>query len=188
MPIIRAVLTRNARDLLVRHERLIHQIEPNRGASDIPRSSVASSSQTAVVAHGSFPNPLDPNLLHAGAQAHMVGQSSGNMIPQRQSGYSLDLLSDAAHHLASDRYNNALSSQPVEAARQESVLQKTRRDKSTYHSGIRQDTIMKDTDPIQRQAAHFEDYNLLLDDADLNSNFFSAFDPTIHSPFGQNLQ
>jgi hypothetical protein len=179
-------LTRNFRDLLVRHERLIHQIELNKGANNTPRSHLDS---PTMVGHGSFTNRLDPNLLHREAQNdgirlhHMTAQISENLIPQRPSGYSLDLLSDAAHHLASDRYNSDLLSRSLEVAKQEPILSEPNHQVLSYHAGPEEDTAMKNTDPNLSHTDHFEDYNLFLDDSGLNSNFFSAFDTNIPVSF-----
>lgn len=180
-------LTPIVRDLLVRHERLIHQIEPNRGASNTPRNHPASPTQQTIATHGPFTNRMDPNLLHTEQKAaesrlnYMVGQTSENLVPQRASGYSLDLLSDAAHHLSSDRYNSDLLSRSLEAARQEPILPE--REVSSYRPDLEEDTTMKNTDPALSQTDHFEDYNLFLDDSGLNSNFFSAFDTNIPVSF-----
>jgi hypothetical protein len=142
-----------------------------------------------AAAHGSFSSHLDPGLLHLEAQTSgsqlsiMVEQGSDNMILQRQSGYSLDLLSDAAHHLASDRYNSDLLSRSLEATSQPPTLPEPSQVVSSYHSGLEEDTTMKDTDPTLSHTDHIDDYNLFLDDSGLNSNFFSAFDENIPVSF-----
>ncbi|KAG0650825.1 hypothetical protein D0Z07_2845 [Hyphodiscus hymeniophilus] len=105
------------------------------------------------------------------------------MIPQRQSAYSLDLLSDAAHHLAADRYNSDVLAPSLEVTKQESILPEPSREISSYRSDLDEDATMKDTDPIMTHVDHFEDYNLFLDDSGLNTNFFSAFDTTIPVSF-----
>jgi hypothetical protein len=176
------------RDLLVRHERLIHQIESNR-AANTPRNHLASPTQSTMTAHSSFTNRLDPDLIHTETPSvgsrlnHMAGQAPEHMIPQRPSGYSLDLLSDAAHHLASDRYNSDILSRSLAVVGQDAIRPELGREASSYNVGLNEDTTMKNTDPSLRQPAQLEDYNLFLDDSDLNSNFFSAFDTNIPVSF-----
>lgn len=140
-----------------------------------------------MAAQSPFSNRLDPNILHTEQNAtgsrlnYMAGQVPENMIPQRPSGYSLDLLSDAAHHLASDRYNSDLLTRPLGAAKQDPVL--SEREVPPCRPDLEEDTTMKNTDPALNQTEHFEDYNLFLDDSGLNSNFFSAFDTSIPVSF-----
>jgi hypothetical protein len=114
---------------------------------------------------------------------HIVGQASDTMAPQRASGYSLDLLSDAAHHLASDHYNNELLSRSAPVPSQDTIRPEPSRQPSSYNAVLDVDTTMKNTDPSLSQAAPLEDYNLFLDDSGLNSNFFSAFDTNIPVSF-----
>lgn len=113
---------------------------------------------------------------------HVLGHASNNMVPQRPS-YSLDLLSDAAHHLASDHYNNDLLSRTLPVASQETKRPESSRQVSSYDVGLDEDTTMKNTDPSLNQPAQLEDYNLFLDDSGLNTNFFSAFDTNIPVSF-----
>ena len=112
-----------------------------------------------------------------------MGQNLDTLVPQRSSAYSLDLLSDAAHHLASDRYNSDLLSRSLEVANQGPILSEPSREISSYRPGREEDTAMKDGDPALNHADQFEDYKLFLDDSGLNSNFFSAFDTTIPVSF-----
>jgi hypothetical protein len=138
--------------------------------------------------HSSFTTRLDPDLLHAhtptfGSQMNQVSrQASENMVLQRSSGYSLDLLSDAAHHLASDHYKNDLFSRSMPATNQVALQPEPNREVSTYGTGLDEDTTMKNSDTALSQSAP-ADYNLFLDDSELNSNFFSAFDTNIPVSF-----
>jgi hypothetical protein len=142
-----------------------------------------------MAGHSSFTNRLDPNLLETetstfGSRINQgSGQTSDNMVLQRASGYSLDLLSDAAHHLASDHYKNDLFSRSLPTASQEALRPEPARETSSYEVGLDEDTTMKNTDPSLSQPAPLEDYNLFLDDSGLNSNFFSAFDTNIPVSF-----
>lgn len=140
-----------------------------------------------MAAQSAFSNRLDPNLLQTDPNAagsrldYMTTQAPENMIPQRSSGYSLDLLSDAAHHLASDRYNSDLLTRSLESAKQEPIL--PQREAFSYRPDFEGDATMKNTDPTLTETDHFEDYNLFLDDSGLNPNFFSAFDTNIPVSF-----
>lgn len=189
--LLRNVLTPNLRDLLVRHERLIHQIEYKRGTNSTPQNPSASPMQSTLHEHNPYAHRLDPNLLHAepiagSRKGYALGQGTENMIPQR-SAYSLDLLSDAAHHLASDHYNSDLLSQPLQISHQEGIRPEPSRETSSYNVTLDEDTAMKDTDPSLTKPAELEDYNLFLDDSGLNSNFFSAFDTNIPVSFWSKL-
>ena len=172
----------------MRHERLIHQIEPNRGPNNTPRNHLSPTHST-MAGHSSFANRLDPDLLHSETPpfssriSQVSGQASENMALHRSSGYSLDLLSDAAHHLASDHYKNDLFSRPMAPLNQETLRPERSRTVSSYAVGLDEDTRMKNSDPLPGHPGPAEDYNLFLDDSELNSNFFSAFDTSIPVSF-----
>jgi len=108
------------RDLLVRHERLIHHIEPNRATNP-------------------FSNRLNPNLRYTDSPNtdqlnHMAGQHP-DMSFQRPFGYSLDLLSDAAHHLLS---------RSLEAAKQEPIIPEPSQDPSLDEDTMRNTDLKLD--------------------------------------------
>lgn len=145
--------------------------------------------QSTMVGHGSITNRLDPNLLQTetsvfGSRIDQgSGQTSENVVLQRASGYSLDLLSDAAHHLASDQYKSDMFPQSRPVASQEVLRPEPSREVSSYDVSLDEDTTMKNMDLTLSQPGALEDYNLFLDDSGLNSNFFSAFDTNIPVSF-----
>jgi hypothetical protein len=149
----------------------------------MPRNHLPSPVQPSSVGQNSFNNRLDPNLHYTNTSVvenpmgYIPDSMPDNSIPQRASNYSLDLLSDAAHHLASDHYKNELYSRSIPIPTSE-VLPPEPQSAVAYEVGLDEDTAMRNTDP-----SLMDDYNLFLDESDLNSNFFSAFDTSIPVSF-----
>jgi hypothetical protein len=135
-----------------------------------------------VPARGINPGHSEIQSPIGGSQINHTRQLSDNSTMQRMPAYSLDLLSDAAHHLASDQYNSEPLRSMIAAGSMRTVESPGRGRVPPYNDILDQDTSMKDSLPVMdQQSSQVEDYNLFLDDAGLN--FFSAFDANIPASF-----
>lgn len=175
-------------DLLVRHEKLVHLNESNRESRNASTSGPSSTSQytpqyqapqpaqpaqqMATANMLSAPSMIDPDLL--------LGPST---YSGRTPGCSLDLLSDAANHLASESMRNIPTTLPqMSDARHE----------MHYSSGVIEPKYdetpgrNQDYSGIGSAQGVLEDYNIFLDDVGGMSNYFlpsSAFDSELPVSF-----
>lgn len=177
------------RDLLVRHEKLVHLNESSRDSRNGSISGPSSTTQHTPQLHApppppssqqigqpgllSAPSMIDPDLLMAQPPSY-----SG-----RTPGCSLDLLSDAANHLASEGMRNVPPTLPQMSESRHEMHYSNNVSEPRY-----EDTPGRNLDFSNAGGGSgvLEDYNLFLDDVGGMSNYFlpsSAFDSDLPVSF-----
>lgn len=172
------------RDLLVRHDKLVHSNENSKHHKHIkPLMSPTSTVNTS--------GSKDPDMLHTTQSSRVMVPSiesvstPGPMLHHRPPGCNLDLLSDDANHLASG--NDPLLQQ---RAMLTPLGQGVTRDGLPMDGQFGSSMIDEDTSMKNSGFAHIDtpgpvdDYNFFLDDVDLTSHSLpSAFDTEYPPPF-----
>lgn len=174
------------RDLLVRHEKLVHLNESNKDShhsASNKSNNAAMTTQMAAPPPMPMPNLIDPDLLGTQSspnyQSQMNHLSPSDGMMQHRTPCSLDLLSDAANHLASGNHSHSRNHHlpPIMSQIQSDGRSPMDMDGAMAYNGrMQQDTTMGN-DGYQQvgQPSLLEDYNLFLDDFNLNSHFFPTY-------------
>jgi hypothetical protein len=188
------------RDLLVRHEKLVHFNEANKDGQPAPGGMIpqtpaplqTSPAYTAQTPAFSAPTPslIDPDLLQPGSFSGQMANpmptlSAKSPESYRTPGCSLDLLSDAANHLATSGHHlPSMMQEPLSDGRGGMMM-------NGGHTGMQYDTRMDQDTPMRNSgyqamgpSGGLEDYNLFLDDFGLSSHYFlPMYDTEMPSSF-----
>jgi hypothetical protein len=132
------------------------------------------------------PNLIDPDLLmtQSGHYANVdpnMGRPQESMMHHRTPGCSLDLLSDAANHLASSDLHTTSSMPPMQ------LDNRGHHEPMHYGGGINEGPPIRNSGyPGLNSGGPLEDYNLFLDDSGMSNYFLpsSAFDPELPVSWG----
>lgn len=200
------------RDLLVRHEKLVHLNEANNSrdgehgghnhigaqrpqipvkAPQAPQAHLSPSHNNAA----SIPNLIDPDLL-AQQNGYQIGgmhrQESGNV--QQRLPCSLDLLSDAATHIASGASGNGGHHQLPSLMQMDHENDAIKRARTESFTSRHQDEAMGRSLQAYHQQGQghnsgenglLGDYNILLDDFGISSHVFPPIDTEVGNLWGR---
>jgi hypothetical protein len=174
-----------SRDLLVRHEKLVHFNESNKDNTRAPPAGMIpatpSNIQPSPVYTAPTPNLIDPDLLHNANFSNQIPTHMGSMsvkspdgmMHHRTPGCSLDLLSDAANHLASSGQHLAPMMPEMAHDNRVGMALNGQQTSLQYDSRMHEDTSMRNTGfPNLGPSGTMEEYNLFLDDFGLSSHYF----------------
>jgi hypothetical protein len=131
-----------------------------------------------------IPNLIDPDLL-AGQSPNYSPQMDMRRAPEalmqhRAPGCSLDLLSDAATHLASNNHQLPPLMSQITAPPRKLMESEMGHATSEYNNRMQGDSAMRNNGYQMREApGPMEDYNILLDDFGMGSHFFPAIDAEV---------
>jgi hypothetical protein len=184
------------RDLLVRHEKLVHFNEANKEGNNAPTGmtpaapatyqtpsslQTPSTLQTSPVYAAPTPNLIDPDLLqpssYSNQMSHQMGSMSAkspeDMMHHRTPGCSLDLLSDAANHLASGAHHLAPIMPEMGHDNRGGMVMNGHQSGMQFDNRMHEDTTMRNSGfSSVGPSGGLEDYNLFLDDFGLSSHYF----------------
>lgn len=177
-------LTPRNRDLLVRHEKLVHSHESSKDARN--NSTASANVQMSPPSVITAPNLIDPDLLIAQTQHYSnvdlnAGRTQETMMHHRTPGCSLDLLSDAANHLASSDMHMTPSMPPMQ------LENRGHQEPMHYGNTISEQAPMRNSRySAMPPNGPIEDYNFFLDDSGMSNYFLpsSAFDPELPVSWG----
>jgi hypothetical protein len=143
-------------------------------------SNMGPSLQTSHPNIAPAPNLIDPDLLQTANYANTMlaipGKVASGVMNHRTPGCSLDLLSDAANHLASnDQQLPPMMREIAPGGRGEIAI--NGQQGMHYDSRINEDATMRNSGfPNIGPSAALEDYNIFLDDFGISSHYFLPVD------------
>lgn len=185
----RVMLTVNS-DLLVRHEKLVHFNE-NKDKESHNAAQNREHRESAVLPPVQMSTPniaqpsnlIDPDLLRATASNYSNAMSSMSLkapdviVHHRTPGCSLDLLSDAANHLASND-NRLAPILPEMKHDTRTSIDVNGHQNNVYDPRLQEDTGLRNSSfQPGGTPGLLEDYNLFLDDFGLTSHYFLPPNP-----------
>lgn len=177
------------RDLLVRHDKLVHlnegKKEANPNQPPATRNKVAVKAQMSPPNTATIPNLIDPDLLAQQTSYSQLADMRGrapDATMQHRLPCSLDLLSDAATHIASSGNHQLPSIIPQLAqSGQERMEPESKRARTTSFNSRGQDEVT-----MKNSAYHpggdvglLGDYNIFLDDFGISSHVFPPLDTEV---------
>lgn len=177
------------RDLLVRHEKLVHQNESskesNHNHASNTRVSAATKPQMSPPNVAAIPNLIDPDLLaqqNAGYQIPEIRNRAPDATMQQRLPCSLDLLSDAATHIASSNSQQLPNIIPqLMQTSQEYVESENKRARTESFTGRGQDegALKNSAYHPSGETGLLGDYNIFLDDCGISSHVFPPMDTDV---------
>ncbi|RYP89507.1 hypothetical protein DL770_004377 [Monosporascus sp. CRB-9-2] len=191
------------RDLLVRHEKLVHLNEGSHKDGNRPRKQSSAGTVQAplpTLNHvdseimGVHRAQTQPQPYHSDSMPSVGGQALGSdpRLPARVAACNLDLLSDAATRIASANEVNSMQPMMSDLGQPAASMPRIKPYEAMQYGdrGREADTAMSLDYPGQQGQPAFDDYNLFLDEFNTSSHFLpQAFEtdgnmsiwPRLHS-------
>lgn len=165
---------------------MVHFNESNKDNRHAPSAGLVpatpSTIQPAPVYTAPTTNLIDPDLLHNANFSNQMSttqmgpmsvKSPDGMMHHRTPGCSLDLLSDAANHLASSGQHLAPMMPEMAHDSRGGMTMNGQQAALQYDNRMHEDTTMRNSGfPSLGPAGTMEEYNLFLDDFGLSSHYF----------------